>query len=619
MKKILTKALSVFLATLMFLTVVPAFTLAAEELATPAAPVFSLDLKNETSDEVSVVFTLKENSFNSIDLTITGNDNLVITAITFNTDIFNTGGACSSNLANGKISLARADAFIPEYELVTYTFKKLDSESVCKDDFDVTVDACGIDSTDATDSVVVNNNIPEVHTHEPSGEWVTTVPSTCSKKGTVVQYCTICGEVAVSGELALADHTNTVNEHKDATCTEAGYDKVFCNDCKTYLSETAIPATGHDNLKAEHKDATCDETGYDRIVCDNCGEVLEETTIPATNHKDTIIEHKDATCTVAGYDRVICKDCSKVLEETVIPATNHKNTKTEHKDPTCTVAGYDKTICTDCGATLETTPIPATGHQNKKTEYKEPTCTVAGYEKVICKDCGATVSSKTLPAKGHGETTSDNLAPTCTEKGYLRKICVDCKEIISEQPLSALGHRYIQDLKLATCTEDGYLRDYCPACEHAIVKATYKKTGHAWGKWIVVETPTYSKNGTERRICNNCGEDEERSVPKLVAKPEEIVMSMQEIGMNYKQTTRLFANVLPEEAAYSTEVIWESSDESVATVDETGSVYATGVGTATITAKTADGKISATCEVTVKYSAIQWIIVYLLFGWIWYK
>ena len=80
----------------------------------------------------------------------------------------------------------------------------------------------------------------------------------------------------------------------------------------------------------------------------------------------------------------------------------------------------------------------------------------------------------------------------------------------------------------------------------------------------------------------------------------------------------MYPNVYPLEAAYSTEIIWESSDESVVTVDETGAVYGVGVGTATVTAKTADGSLEATCEVTVSYSIFQWIIVYILFGWIWY-
>lgn len=46
-------------------------------------------------------------------------------------------------------------------------------------------------------------------------------------------------------------------------------------------------------------------------------------------------------------------------------------------------------------------------------------------------------------------------------------------------------------------------------------------------------------------------------------------------------------------------VVWSSSDESVATVDETGLVTGIAKGTATITASVADGKYSAECEVAV--------------------
>ena len=583
MKKIFTKALSVFLATLMFLTVAPAFTLAAEESATPVVPVFSIELAEETADQVAIKLKLKENSFKALDITVSACDDLVLTAITFNSDIFATGGAGSSNIDTGMISFARTESFVAEYEIATFTYSKTTAEGINADEFEVTVTSCAVEvdgaDVDVSETVVVENNIPKAHVHEPDGTWVTTVPSTCSSKGTIVQYCKICGEVATSGELAMTDHKNTVDEHKDATCTEAGYDKVFCNDCKTYISEKEIAATGHKNTK---------------------------------------VEHKDATCTAAGYDKIICNDCGETLESTTIDATGHKNTKTEHKDPTCTEAGYDKVICNDCGETLESTTIDATGHKNTKTEHKDPTCTEAGYDKVICNDCGKTLSSTPIAAKGHGDSETARLAPTCTEDGYIRKVCKDCKATLEETNLPSKGHTYITDTKLATCTEDGYNRLLCPACQDVKSSVTYKKTGHKWGKWTIVEAPTYSKDGVERRICDNCGSDEERSVNKLVAKPEEIVMSMQEIGMNFRGTTRLFANVYPEEAAYSTEIIWESSDESVATVDETGSVYAAGVGTATITAKTADGKLSATCEVTVKYTAIQWIIVYLLFGWIWY-
>ena len=52
-----------------------------------------------------------------------------------------------------------------------------------------------------------------------------------------------------------------------------------------------------------------------------------------------------------------------------------------------------------------------------------------------------------------------------------------------------------------------------------------------------------------------------------------------------------------------TAVEWSSSDESVATVDETGSVTAVAAGEATITAAVKDTELSAACAVTVKVTA----------------
>lgn len=469
MKKIFKKALSVFLATLMCLAVAPAFAFAADEQTTPLAPVFSLDLKSETSDEVAIVLTLKENSFNCLDLTISSCENLTLSQIEFNIDIFITGGSGSTNISNGKISFARAEAFVPDYELVTYTFTKSENEGVSVSDFTVTVDSCGIGTNDAlettidvTESVVINNNIPSAHTHTADGDWFITAEPTCENEGEKIRYCGICGEVA------------------------------------------------------------------------------------------------------------------------------------------------------------ETEKIPVAEHTNLKTEEKEPTCTEAGYKKEICLDCGKTVTETPINPLGHGETTIERLAPTCKEDGYIKEICLVCNQVVSETPLPSSGHRYITDIKVPTCTEDGYVQSICPACQDVNSFISQPKTGHSWLEWTIVKQPTYSKEGIERRVCNTCGIDEERSIPKLVATPTELVMSMQEIGMNYKQTTRLFVNVLPEEAAYSAEIIWESSNPSVATVDEEGAVYAVAPGTATITAKTADGKLTATCEVTVKYSFLQWIIIYILFGWIWY-
>ncbi len=62
---------------------------------------------------------------------------------------------------------------------------------------------------------------------------------------------------------------------------------------------------------------------------------------------------------------------------------------------------------------------------------------------------------------------------------------------------------------------------------------------------------------------------------------------------------KLTAQVIPDNAT-SKEVIWSSSDESIATVDQSGNVLGKTSGTVIITATSKDGKASATYEITVK-------------------
>lgn len=71
------------------------------------------------------------------------------------------------------------------------------------------------------------------------------------------------------------------------------------------------------------------------------------------------------------------------------------------------------------------------------------------------------------------------------------------------------------------------------------------------------------------------------------------------LTMVENSATKLTATVSPENAI-STDVIWESSKTSVATVGSDGTVTAVGEGTTTITATTKAGGVSASVDVTVK-------------------
>ena len=75
-----------------------------------------------------------------------------------------------------------------------------------------------------------------------------------------------------------------------------------------------------------------------------------------------------------------------------------------------------------------------------------------------------------------------------------------------------------------------------------------------------------------------------------------ISQSTEELSVS--EMVQLTATVNPAEAT-SQSVIWTSDDDSVATVDKTGLVTGKKVGVATITATTADGGFSETCDITV--------------------
>ena len=78
-----------------------------------------------------------------------------------------------------------------------------------------------------------------------------------------------------------------------------------------------------------------------------------------------------------------------------------------------------------------------------------------------------------------------------------------------------------------------------------------------------------------------------------------ITLDQTEVSLEATQTTTLLATILPDNTSVKT-VVWTSSDEDVAVVDENGVVTAIAIGEATITATTTDGtNLSASCKVTV--------------------
>ncbi len=79
---------------------------------------------------------------------------------------------------------------------------------------------------------------------------------------------------------------------------------------------------------------------------------------------------------------------------------------------------------------------------------------------------------------------------------------------------------------------------------------------------------------------------------------ESVTLSKKNLELEESETAELTTVILPKNASNKA-VFWESSNQTVATVDENGKVTAIKEGNATIVVTTEDGKKTAKCEVTI--------------------
>lgn len=86
---------------------------------------------------------------------------------------------------------------------------------------------------------------------------------------------------------------------------------------------------------------------------------------------------------------------------------------------------------------------------------------------------------------------------------------------------------------------------------------------------------------------------------KLFGESGEELQEGTPIQLEVNKRTTLIAKSYPENATDKT-IKWSSSDKSLFTVED-GVITVCGAGTATITAQSEDGKVSASCEVSCSF------------------
>lgn len=115
-------------------------------------------------------------------------------------------------------------------------------------------------------------------------------------------------------------------------------------------------------------------------------------------------------------------------------------------------------------------------------------------------------------------------------------------------------------------------------------------------------TPTAEGTSTFTITATNHWGSDDKELSLTIGKIAVIGVSLDKKTLNLTEgkNETLIATVKPDNAT-NKNVIWESSDPNVVTVDKSGNVTAKKAGKATITVKTEDGNFMDTCEVTVMH------------------
>lgn len=148
-------------------------------------------------------------------------------------------------------------------------------------------------------------------------------------------------------------HSYSSSVTKQPTCTVAGVRTYKCSCGNSYTN--AIPATGHKWDEGQVTSASgCTSEGVKKFTCTVCSETRTEA-ISATGHTPVTDNMVLPTCTKQGLSEGShCSKCNSVIkEQTVIPALGHDYKLTSYSRTCDDVTGAYK--CSKCGDRYEET------------------------------------------------------------------------------------------------------------------------------------------------------------------------------------------------------------------------------------------------------------------------
>ena len=502
---------------------------------TTNAPVFSLNLVEETDSSVTVVVRLDKGSFNALDFCVKNSGNK-LDKCTYASesddflmfimkDVKKLGGTGVSVVyANsGNFSSALTVAYNLEgTDIAEYIFSKKTSDSITADDISFTITSCGIGENMKIGGTAVNN-LPKAAQHSHSYTSAVTKAANCTEAGIMTYTCS-CGD-SYTESIPAAGHIYG-KKVTAPTCTAQGYTTYTCSVCKDSYKADYVQATGHSYGEwTVTKAATETATGTKERKCSKCGAVetavIEKLSVTTEIYRASL-DNQGATTpgtiilwyklnTVENgiyyyYDskcarpfegtRIVCPTKSGYVFGGYFTGKNGTGTQYVSADGVCDDSIY---------RTAESRTLYAywtTEHVHSYTAQitKAATCMEAGVMTYIC-SCGDSYT-ESVPKTDHAYV-KHVVAPTCTAEGYTYYTCENCDLYTStSEKTPATGHSYTMKVtKAATCKEEGVKTFTCSKCGDSYTESI-PKTDHAYVKHVVA--PTCTTDGYTYYTCENC-------------------------------------------------------------------------------------------------------------------
>lgn len=290
---------------------------------------------------------------------------------------------------------------------------------------------------------------------------------------------------------------------------------------------------------------------------------------------------------------------------------------------TCTVAGMEYDICLECGESFNIVTLPLAAHSwSKWMTRTEATGSAYGEKYRTCTVCGKE-ETDSIPKLNVIEDEKTGIEIEFDNE-YNSGVEIKVEEVFDGNSFELLEKAYggVKTKVFDIST----IKDGIKVQPNGKVKVRIPLP-NGFGKNPVWVNYIDSVNGTVTKIPStvvNGYVEFETDHFSYYAVVEELSkvnsVSIDSVSMNYKDTTTITPSINADAGVKYT-ISYSSSDTGVAQVDANGKVTATGKGNATITVTVTDeygNTVTDTCNVEVKYTFWQWLIVIVLFGWIWY-